>query len=593
MDGLFNSQLPQLTSLFSKTKQFWVLCCAMTATFIAPNAIAQNQDPWWFEVEVIVFKRNIDPASITETFPNYISAISLNGMTDLFTPYLYPYVDNLRNALPVCHQEPEGLISLPLQTAPGFQIDESLFQPVIPLTLEEINAEQGAQETLEFENTFQSDLQDDQLTSENTTSDFSIRGPQTRVDTPPEIESFENAFSMPEDANEDLPTESTESTELTEETEIANQPILFEEQIQSEEITDETFERDSFVDFQEVESSETESIATLDTDDLFSDGGYFTPPAPEIPTFYPPTVLPSKQEQYGLVNWHLPQNIACVFHEEKAFTSEEEAKKRQIRPYVSEVPKHIDGIEDITTTKPYWLPKNMLRLNKLQRDINRKRDLTTIFHSAWRQPVDFGRNVAPFFRFSAGKNYSKEFTYEGYPIRETKLSDSLATRTDDSAGLDIVDRIELSLSELEQLAIVGPSNETSSLPLLILPPVEDDKRPEDVWQLDGAFKVFIELIGNVPYLHIDSNLNYRAPIPLSQHQLPKEYSQDATDNAELPNVIEAVESLEGSPHYLKSFNFQQLRRVISTQMHYFDHPLFGMVVQIRRHRNQIIFEDNE
>ena len=35
---------------------------------------------------------------------------------------------------------------------------------------------------------------------------------------------------------------------------------------------------------------------------------------------------------------------------------------------------------------------------------------------------------------------------------------------------------------------------------------------------------------------------------------------------------------------LKPIRFQQNRRVISGEIHYFDHPYMGMIVQIRRHK---------
>jgi hypothetical protein len=62
-------------------------------------------------------------------------------------------------------------------------------------------------------------------------------------------------------------------------------------------------------------------------------------------------------------------------------------------------------------------------------------------------------------------------------------------------------------------------------------------------------------------LHINTQMFYRIPT-----QIPRQ----AGDT--------------GAPQYrLASFPLQQLRRVISTQVHYFDHPLMGMIVQIRRY----------
>ena len=84
-----------------------------------------------------------------------------------------------------------------------------------------------------------------------------------------------------------------------------------------------------------------------------------------------------------------------------------------------------------------------------------------------------------------------------------------------------------------------------------------------IWELDGFIQVFLKYINSVPYLHINSELFYRQPV--------------ATD------VKQQSDSTSAPTYELVSIPFRQVRRVISTQLHYFDHPLFGMVVQIRRY----------
>ena len=88
----------------------------------------------------------------------------------------------------------------------------------------------------------------------------------------------------------------------------------------------------------------------------------------------------------------------------------------------------------------------------------------------------------------------------------------------------------------------------------------DVKRLPPIWELDGFIQIYLKYINRVPYLHINSELFYRQPV-LSANTLP------------------------GAPpaYELVSIPFSQQRRVISTQLHYFDHPLFGMLVQIRRY----------
>ena len=98
-----------------------------------------------------------------------------------------------------------------------------------------------------------------------------------------------------------------------------------------------------------------------------------------------------------------------------------------------------------------------------------------------------------------------------------------------------------------------------------------------IWKVDGNIKVFLKYINRVPYLHIDSELFYRQPIPVE--------GQAAASSSSSMSSVSSNEDANASPEYqLVSLPFSEQRRVISNQLHYFDHPLFGMVVQIRRYK---------
>ncbi|MDO6567518.1 CsiV family protein [Alteromonas sp. 1_MG-2023] len=104
-----------------------------------------------------------------------------------------------------------------------------------------------------------------------------------------------------------------------------------------------------------------------------------------------------------------------------------------------------------------------------------------------------------------------------------------------------------------------------------------------IWKVDGNIKVFLKYINRVPYLHIDSELFYRQPIPVEGQTASS--STSSTSRTDSSNV-------NATPEYqLVSLPFSEQRRVISNQLHYFDHPLFGMVVQIRRYKRPNAPED--
>jgi hypothetical protein len=97
------------------------------------------------------------------------------------------------------------------------------------------------------------------------------------------------------------------------------------------------------------------------------------------------------------------------------------------------------------------------------------------------------------------------------------------------------------------------------------------KPPIQPWYLDGYFTVHLN-----HYLFITAEFNV----------MNKTLAEIASD-ALKPNPImlsannNAVATPKSSE--LKAIHFEQNRRVISQEIHYFDHPYIGMIVQIRRY----------
>ncbi|KGJ93546.1 CsiV family protein [Colwellia psychrerythraea] len=83
--------------------------------------------------------------------------------------------------------------------------------------------------------------------------------------------------------------------------------------------------------------------------------------------------------------------------------------------------------------------------------------------------------------------------------------------------------------------------------------------PLQPWSIDGLFKVHLD-----HYLYIDTEFNIIEPTSAS----PMINSKEKLANKESDHT--------------KVISFKQDRRVITGEIHYFDHPHIGMVVQIRR-----------
>lgn len=205
-------------------------------------------------------------------------------------------------------------------------------------------------------------------------------------------------------------------------------------------------------------------------------------------------------------------------------------------------------------------------LTKLSAQVRNTRGLTRLLHTTWRQPVAFGQQEAASVRVFAGKNYAKQFELSGQ-----QRADELITLNFDDKRIDnevtseagFFERLDKQLASNEDVSfaqmMAATEEHTTSLQRQVEKASLGYNTP--IWQVDGYIKVYLKNINRVPYLHIDSKMYYRQPVPMT-----------------INNIANGAE-----PQYeLVSVPFHQIRRVISKQLHYFDHPLFGMAIKIRR-----------
>ncbi|MCV2885193.1 peptidoglycan binding protein CsiV [Aestuariibacter sp. AA17] len=257
----------------------------------------------------------------------------------------------------------------------------------------------------------------------------------------------------------------------------------------------------------------------------------------------------------------LPNSLYCKFDNEVFAWPNQ--KPNAVSSFASSVPKIVDGIAKPFSGAPYLIPAKALKLKRLARDINRQRNVSELLHLGWRQHVPFGQSKAPALRLIAGENFAKRFDSTGQFI---SLDNEQLIEDDNQPTAISSDLFDTLNAQLDNNQDIDHNTILAMLNQVEKPDDERGVQLNELWQLDGFIKVFLRRIRNVPYLHIDSEMAYRVPV-ISDDNLNK------INNSDTP-----VE-----PDLLKSYEFKQLRRVISKQIHYFDHPLFGMVVQIRRH----------
>ena len=226
------------------------------------------------------------------------------------------------------------------------------------------------------------------------------------------------------------------------------------------------------------------------------------------------------------------------------------------------------GGDMLSTRSPFVMPASAHNLSQIRQRLESQSGHATLLHTTWRQPV-FNRRQGRKIRLYGGENFSRDFDYLGF-AREHYVS-PLEPLTDhhqiEPAQESPLPRIEALLGVIENGGepFRHPDNQALGLP--DKPQPYPPNLPLDVWEFDGLMHIY--LVGN--YLHIDGEFNLREEIevPLQASSL------DAQADA-------ALRQEEAVAPFLKAYYYNQLRRVISHETHYFDHPKFAVVVQIRR-----------
>lgn len=116
--------------------------------------------------------------------------------------------------------------------------------------------------------------------------------------------------------------------------------------------------------------------------------------------------------------------------------------------------------------------------------------------------------------------------------------------------------------------------------------IDTEQQSEDIWAIDGNFKVYLD-----HYLYIDSQLVIRKAITEQVSQVEQNVEVIDDENgiqiAKVESVLDETEQGEMANRVtnktvIKEVLFDQNRRLRSEEIHYLDHPLIGIIVQIRK-----------
>jgi len=276
------------------------------------------------------------------------------------------------------------------------------------------------------------------------------------------------------------------------------------------------------------------------------------------------------------------------------------------------------------------LDKELNQLNELRSQLARRRGYRPLLHISWRQPVENKKNSQP-IRLFTGKNYSDTFNPDGDARVDIATIDKFLTEENEPGdpyriNTQTTYNNENTPVDNDTSEISPFSNNSSSISPFtddILLTTEDFKRSArerlshcqslyqeqlakrhpDVWQLDGNIQIYVQR-----YLHLETDLMLRIPgekaIQLGAIEtslaadklLDSMQTEDETNNTFGWKLADDFLSNDQSQsiviqQVLNKYPMLQSRRMRSNEIHYIDHPLFGMLIQIRPYEKEAEDED--
>jgi hypothetical protein len=273
------------------------------------------------------------------------------------------------------------------------------------------------------------------------------------------------------------------------------------------------------------------------------------------------------------------------------------------------------------------VPASELQLSEQFSALNNHANYNVLLHSAWRMPPEARKGALP-IRLFAGHNFQQEYNMDGNAKKRPANNNLVEDPAVNIQPINDDTVIDLDGVEFVDEALQAQTPNQSQLPT----PVQ---ATSPVWQLDGELTIYLE-----HYLYAKTDLFIRKegvkvirstpPTPPSRvseelitskendidllalsgihlkresaSELPRTVNflnkANVTDNdndAELgtDDQINNVQIQERRVPFLNSYPMQQLRVIRSGEIHYLDHPMFGMIIQIRKYELPDVAPESE
>ena len=197
------------------------------------------------------------------------------------------------------------------------------------------------------------------------------------------------------------------------------------------------------------------------------------------------------------------------------------------------------------------LSTSQFRLTAQRKRLHQHGLFTPLMHATWRMPIENKQNAIPLHIF-AGENYA-------------------------------LDKYKNEINTQQQAVIntVGNDNAVKNpIQTDVLANLQQENAIQDLFEIDGNLLIYVE-----HYLHVGGQFIVRTE---TQETVSSNSPILAsTDENESSNTVEIVDQEVVTPDVktqtvITEALFDQKKRLKSGEIHYLDHPLFGIIIQIRK-----------
>ncbi|QIR14742.1 peptidoglycan binding protein CsiV [Shewanella aestuarii] len=210
----------------------------------------------------------------------------------------------------------------------------------------------------------------------------------------------------------------------------------------------------------------------------------------------------------------------------------------KVRSHPSQVPFSIAATQPNKAylgDGPTLLAQSQSQFADIIKTVSRESNIKPLIHLTWQQNMQGRRNAKP-VRIFAGKDFSNEYDYHGQRVTTQKNNQP---------------SIDLTVNEFASLGNLFETEQT-----------------KPVWELDGTINIYLS-----HYLYIENNFALRKETQKMLETNKTEFNQYDALNTQVEKSMQP---------YLQAIPLKQNRRVRSGELHYFDHPKMGIVMQIRK-----------